>query len=260
MKNLILTLFCVLIFNLAIAQEDEAYLIQFHYMEVTGDTEDFIKTNKEFYKKLAQKGVAEEKWAGWGMMQSWSEPNKFLFFHHFKSPKQYAAFDFSIFNNDLAQELGLETPNWETFEAKGIAPFEIWQIVDNVLSEQQSSYFIMNEFKFTDRQKFVDLNRLWGELVMKPQQKENIGANWAFGMKLTNNHWEDGQMVNYNGISFDGFPSIEALLKSATYIDNSPNQNKYLETYMKEIEERQLSSASDARKQSIWKFIDDSWN
>jgi hypothetical protein len=29
---------------------------------------------------------------------------------------------------------------------------------------------------------------------------------------------------------------------------------------MKEIEERQLSSASDARKQSIWKFIDDSWN
>jgi len=67
-------------------------------------------------------------------------------------------------------------------------------------------------------------------------------------------------MVNYNGISFDGFPSIEALLKSATYIDNLPNQNKYLETYMKEIEERQLSSASDARKQSIWKFIDDSWN
>ena len=40
-----------------------------------------------------------------------------------------------------------------------------------------------------DHQKFGDINRLWGELVMKPQQKENIGANWAFGIKLTNNHW-----------------------------------------------------------------------
>ena len=135
MKNLILTLFGVLIFKLTIAQENEAYLMQFHYFEVTGDTEEFIKTNKEFYKKLAQKGVAEEKWAGWGMMQSWSEPNKFLFFHHFKSTKQYAAFDFSIFNNDTAQALGLKTPNWETFEAKGIAHLEIWQIVDNVLGE-----------------------------------------------------------------------------------------------------------------------------
>jgi len=67
-------------------------------------------------------------------------------------------------------------------------------------------------------------------------------------------------MVNYNGISFDGFPSVEALLKSVTYIDNSSNSNKYLDTYMKGIEEKQLSSASDARKQSIWKFIDDSWN
>ena len=83
---------------------------------------------------------------------------------------------------------------------------------------------------------------------MKPQQKENIAANWDFGIRLTNNHWEDGQMVNYNGISFDGFHSIEALLKSATYIDNSSNPNKYLETYMRVIEEKQLSSASDARK------------
>ena len=55
MKNLILSLFCDLIFKLAIAQEDGAYLIQFHYMEVTGDTEEFIKTNKEFYKKLSKK-------------------------------------------------------------------------------------------------------------------------------------------------------------------------------------------------------------
>ena len=42
----------------------------------------------------------------------------------------------------------------------------------------------MNEFKFTDRQKFVDINGLWVELVIKTQQKENIGANWAFGIKL----------------------------------------------------------------------------
>lgn len=55
MKNLILTLFGVLIFKLTIAQENEAYLMQFYYFEVTGDTEEFIKTNKEFYKKLAQK-------------------------------------------------------------------------------------------------------------------------------------------------------------------------------------------------------------
>ena len=81
---------------------------------------------------------------------------------------------------------------------------------------------------------------------MKPQQKEDIRVNWDFDIRLTNNHWEDRQMVNHSGISFNGFQSIEALLKSATYIDNSSNPNKYLETYMKVIEEKQLSSASDA--------------
>jgi len=45
------------------------------------------------------------------MIQSWSELNKFLFFHYFKNPKQCATFDFSIFNNALAQESGLKTPN-----------------------------------------------------------------------------------------------------------------------------------------------------
>ncbi len=53
-----------------------------------------------------------------------------------------------------------------------------------MLSIQQSSYFNMNEFKFTDRQKLVNINGLWVELVIKTQQKENIGANWAFGIKL----------------------------------------------------------------------------
>ena len=95
---------------------------------------------------------------------------------------------------------------------------------------------------------------------MKPQQKENIRANWDFDIRLTNNHWEDRQMVNHSGISFDGYQSIEALLKSATYIDNSSNPNKYLETQMKATEEKQLLSVRDVRKQSIWKFIDDSWN
>jgi hypothetical protein len=81
---------------------------------------------------------------------------------------------------------------------------------------------------------------------MKPQQKENIRANWDFDIRFTNNHWEDRQMVNHSGISFDGFQSIEVLLKSATYIDNSSNPNKYLETYMRVIEEKQLSSTGDA--------------
>ena len=81
---------------------------------------------------------------------------------------------------------------------------------------------------------------------MKPQQEENIRAKWDFDIRLTNNHWEDRQMVNHSGISFDGFQCIEAFLKSATYIGNSSNPNKYLETYMKVIEEKQLSSTSDA--------------
>lgn len=55
---------------------------------------------------------------------------------------------------------------------------------------------------------------------------------------LTNNHLEDAQMVAYNWVSFDGSPSLEALLKSTTHNDNSSNQNKYLETYMRAIEER----------------------
>ena len=36
----------------------------------------------------------------------------------------------------------------------------------------RSNYWIKNDFKFNDRQKFIDNNKLWGELVVKKMQEE----------------------------------------------------------------------------------------
>ena len=255
MKKLLILFF--LNFSLLFAQENEPYILRFHYMKVSSGQNEFIKTNKTYFKKLAEQAVKDKKWAGWDMMQLVSDPNQFLFIHHFNSPEQYESAK-DIFSQEVAKKLGLITPDWSKWKATA-KPFEFWQIISNAIGKTNSNYFIKNEFKFTDGQKFVENNKLWGEIVVTPQLDEVKGLNWAFGIKLMENYWEDGKMLSFNGISFDGFDSLNSLMKTNSYNEN-PTSNKLVEKFLKEIRKKELNDFASARKTSVWKVIDNTWD
>ena len=79
-------------------------------MEVSSGQNEFINANKTYFKKLAEQAVKDKKWAGWDMMQSVSDPNQFLFIHHYNSPEQYenAKNIFSLFRSEAGEELVLQ--------------------------------------------------------------------------------------------------------------------------------------------------------
>ena len=56
----------ITLLNFAYAQE-QPYLIRAHYIVIGGDVKALIKTNNEFYEKMSQLAVKEEKWDGWQM-------------------------------------------------------------------------------------------------------------------------------------------------------------------------------------------------
>ena len=257
MKKIFFLIISLLFIQINLAQSDEPYILRFHYMSVSGDVNEFIEANKTYFKKLAEQGVKDEAWAGWEMHQSISEGNKFLFIHHFKSPKQYENYG-NVFSGDVAKKLGLKSPNWGSFQTEG-EPYEFWQIVSSALGKTSSKYFVKNEFKFTDTKKFVENNKLWGEMVINPQLENNEGMNWACGIKMIGNYWEDGNMMSFNGISFDGFNSLESLMKGSAYSETA-TPNNYYEKFVEELQKRELNDFASARKSSVWKVIDNTWD
>jgi hypothetical protein len=260
MRKFFLLITLVISSQYLISQEEEPYLINFHYIEVSGNTNEFIAANKNYFKPLAKQAVKDGKWAGWDMFQSVTDGNKFLFIHHYNSPNQLEN-AVNVFSGEVAKKLGLKSPNWESFQMNGsIAPQEIWQIVSNAIGDSKSNYFIKNEFIFNDRKKFIDNNKLWNELVVSPQLGTVKGLNWACGVKLTSGEWEDGKMSSYNGISFDGFDSLEEILKNRAYSSKPSEPNKYYEKFVEEVDKRELNDFSTAVKNSIWRVIDNTWD
>ena len=260
MKKLFLLLFLSINFQFIVAQGEEPYLINFHYIEVTGNTNEFIAANKNYFKPLAKQAIKDGKWVGWDMLQSVTNGNKFLFIHHYNSPKQLENAK-NIFSGEIAKKLGLKSPNWDSFQMNGSStPQEIWQIVSNALGNTKTKYWVKNEFVFTDRQKFIENNKLWGEMVVTPQLDEIKGLNWACGIKLTSGDWEDGKMSSYNGISFDGFDSLEIILKNRAYNTESNEPNIYYEKFAKEVEKRKLNNFASKVNNSIWRVVDNTWD
>ena len=79
MKKLLFVYFTLSIFQYSYAQENEIFLMRFHEMEISGNQNQFISANKNYFKPLAKQAIADKKWAGWQMLQSVSEPNKYIF-------------------------------------------------------------------------------------------------------------------------------------------------------------------------------------
>ena len=103
MKNIFYVFLLMPLFYLG-AQDEGPYLIRLHVVEVEGNIGAFIQANREYYKPLAAKAVEDGKWAGWSMSRSVTYPSRFIFFHHFSSPEQYAK-PKSIWGANEAKEL-----------------------------------------------------------------------------------------------------------------------------------------------------------
>ena len=260
MKKILL----LFLFNISIlsAQENEIFLMRFHEMEVSGNQSEFISANKNYFKPLASQAIKDKKWAGWQMLQSVTESNKYVFIHYYNSPKQYETPN-NVFSSEVAEKLGLESPNWDSFEWKTTAPMDVYQVFSVASGNSQSNYWLKNDYKFNNRQKFIDNNKLFAEIAVKQMQKDMEGFNHGAAINLTTSNFEDGEAVSYNGVSFDGFASLEQLLTFRAYEEN-PEINKAwqktLQKFEKEVEKKGVVDFHKARKTTVWKLVDEAWN
>ena len=258
MKKIILMLFSTVFLNSAFAQE-EPYLLNAHYIEVEGDVGAFIKANNEFYKKMAQLAVEDGKWEGWQMWQSYTNQNQFVFFHHFKNPKQFEDWNWDWTSDKNVKKARVQRPDESAFKMIG-GSMEVYQMISTALSGTDSEYFIMNEYKAPNWINFIENNKLWGELYVTPQLEKNPGLNWGFGMTVMNNHTENNKMINYNGVSWDGFPSLADLINAQAYSEGKWDSDVNFQAFSKAVNELDLGDFSDAKKQSVWRVLDTSWN
>ena len=260
MKKLLLLFF--LNISILFAQENEIFLMRFHEMEVSGNQSEFISANKNYFKPLASQAIKDKKWAGWQMLQSVTEPNKYIFIHYFNSPKQYESFK-GAFSSEVAEKLGLESPKWDSFEWKTTAPQDIYQVFSVAGGNSQSNYWVKNDYKFNDRQKFIDNHKLFAEIVVKQMQKDMEGFNHGAAINLTFEKYENGEMLSYNGVSFDGAASLEQLLTNRAYKENQETNKtwqKIGEKFAKEVEKKGASDFHTAKKTTVWKLVDETWN
>ena len=261
MKKILLLLF-VLNISILSAQENEIFLMKFHEMEVSGNQSEFISANKNYFKPLAAQAIKDKKWAGWQMLQSVTEPNKYIFIHYFNSPKQYESSK-DVFSSKVAEKLGLETPKWDMFDWKTTAPQEIYQVFSVAGGNSQSNYWIKVDYKFNNRQKFIDHHKLFADIFVKQMQKDMEGFNHGAGINLTSSNFENGEAVSYNGVSFDGFASLEQLLSFRAYKEN-PEINKTWqkigEKFGNEVEKKGVADFFKARKNTVWRLVDETWN
>ena len=243
------------------AQENEIFLMRFHEMQVSGNQDAFIKANKNYFKPLAAQAIKDKKWAGWQMLQSVTETNKYIFIHYFNSPKQYESSK-DVFSSKIAEKLGLESPKWDMFDWKTTAPLEIYQVFSVAGGNSQSNYWIKVDYKFNNRQKFIDNHKLFADIVVKQMQKDMEGFNHGAAINLTSSNFENGEAVSYNGVSFDGFASLEQLLTFRAYKEN-PEINKTWqkigEKFGNEVEKKGVADFFKARKNTVWRLVDETW-
>jgi hypothetical protein len=260
MKKFLLLL--LLNISMLSAQENEIFLMRFHEMEVSGNQSEFISANKNYFKPLASQAIKDKKWAGWQMLQSVTESNKYIFIHYYNSPKQYETSK-EVFSSAVAEKLGLKSPNMNSFEWKTTAPMDIYQVFSVAGGNSQSNYWVKNDYKSNDRQKFIDNHKLFAEIVVKQMQKDMEGFNHGAAINLTFEKYENGEAVSYNGVSFDGFASLEQLLTSRAYKENQETNKTWEKIGKKfgdEVEKKGASDFAAARKTTIWRLVDETWN
>lgn len=262
MKKIIYLLLIIIPFLKLDAQEESPYLIRMHVLEVEGNIGAFIQANKNYYKPLAKQAVEDGKWAGWGMFRSFSKRNIFVFFHHFSSPEQFANAG-NVFSAETAKELGLEAPDSSQWTWKGLSDNELWQVNASIQDNERSNYFVFNKFKFSypDKEKFIKNNRAWGELVVKPQTEDVKGYNWAAATLVTSGSFKNSESIKANGISFDGYDSLESILHRRSYKEGEGiSENPHWQNFRKYVTENDLTDFNTAFSSSIYQFIDSTWD
>lgn len=250
--------YLLFVISISVYSQSEIPVARLHYINVEGNIGNFIDAQKNYFKAIALDAVKNEKWVGWACMQSVENPNQFLFVHHFKSLKQLEEFNPNqVFSTQNAKSLGLWQPDWNSFISNGfIKPQIIFQKIEGI-NDGRSEFFYVNMFRFNDRQKFIGNNSLYGKEVIKPQTKTSVN-NWGYGVVLSNQNWISGEAKSYNGISFDGFRTLESALNAAAYNANSTT-NKYNQNFSKKAQENELTNAYHEINRTLWRVVDDSW-
>ena len=72
-----------------------------------------------------------------------------------------------------------------------------------------------------------------GRTLPHPTIGKNPGLNWMWHDCIAGNHTENDKIMHYNGISWDGFPSLADLIISQAYFEGKWESNANFQTFSK---------------------------
>ena len=90
-------------------------------------------------------------------------------------------------------------------------------------------------------------------MVVKEAQKNVDGMNWGFGTLLSRTEMLDSKSLIYNGISFDGFGTLEEMLNSQLYNDE---MNPLVTKWYDETQKQGFINSQYGGKSELWIEID----
>ena len=90
-------------------------------------------------------------------------------------------------------------------------------------------------------------------MVVKEAQKNVDGMNWGFGTLLSHAEMLDSKSLIYNGISFDGFGTLEEMLSSQLYNDE---MNPLVTKWYDETQKQGFINSQYGGKSELWIEID----
>ena len=88
---------------------------------------------------------------------------------------------------------------------------------------------------------------------IKKAQKNVEGMNWGFGTLLSHAEVLDSKSLIYNGISFDGFGTLEEMLSSQLYNDE---MNPLVTKWYDETQRQGFINSQYGGKSELWIEID----
>ena len=263
MKKILIVILTIASINTSFSQDTERYYFRMHYVNVTGNVGEFIKANSEYFKPLAIDAVKKNKWTGWSMLRSVTESSKFIFVHHFSSSKQLASVHNNlgeIFDGNTAKKMGLTAPDWSKFTMSSDTPYEIWERNAQVGDGKNTNFYVINNYTFNNKKKFIDNNRLWGKFFVEPQLEEMKGLSWGCATILSSYTEEQGKIKSFNGMSWDGFSSLEQILNFSSYNEGAVQDNKHYNAFLEEIKDEDITDFASAKQSGIYEVIDSSFN
>ena len=90
--------------------------------------------------------------------------------------------------------------------------------------------------------------------------KKAIETTFKVKVEKVNTLVVRGKIKSFNGMSWDGFSSLEQILNFSSYNEGAVQDNKYYNAFLEEIKDEDITDFASAKQSGIYELIDSSFN